>query len=152
MSAKQRVLFLCTGNSARSQMAEAFLRHFGGENFESYSAGLQPQGINPLTIQVMLEIGYDLAGQHSKSVNEFLGKVFIHRLITVCKQADKNCPTIWPGVIQKEHWSLEDPAAFVKAAMRQNWPSSVRSATRLKKKVRSWVDRTGTGSRLNLPD
>ena len=112
MNQKLRVLFLCTGNSARSQMAEAFLRRYGGDHFEAYSAGLEPKGINPLTIQVMEEIGYDLAGQRSKGVKEFLGSVFIHQLITVCDTAEKNCPTAWPGIINKIHWSFEDPAAF----------------------------------------
>lgn len=112
MNQKQRVLFLCTGNSARSQMAEAFLRRYGGDQFEAYSAGLEPKGINPLTISVMEEKGFDLSGQRSKSVREFIGTVFIHQLITVCDQAEKNCPTTWPGVIKKMHWSFEDPAAF----------------------------------------
>jgi arsenate reductase len=109
---QNRVLFLCTGNSARSQMAEAFLRRYGGEKYECYSAGLQPKGIHPLTIQVMQEIGYDLAGQTSKGVNDFLGRIFINQLITVCDHAEKNCPTVWPGIVKKEHWSFEDPAAF----------------------------------------
>ena len=112
MNPKQRVLFLCTGNSARSQMAEAFLRRYGSDQFDAYSAGLEPKGINPLTIQVMEEIGYDLSGQRSKGVREFLGSVFIHQLITVCDNAEKNCPSTWPGVVRKMHWSFEDPAAF----------------------------------------
>jgi arsenate reductase (thioredoxin) len=109
---QNRVLFLCTGNSARSQMAEAFLRRYGGEKYECYSAGLQPKGINPLTIQVMQEIGYDLTGHTSKGVNDFLGRIFINQLITVCDHAEKNCPTVWPGIVRREHWSFEDPAAF----------------------------------------
>ena len=112
MDQKMRVLFLCTGNSARSQMAEAFLRRYGSDQFEAYSAGLEPKGINPLTIQVMNEIGFDLSSQQSKGVQEFMGKVFIHFLITVCDMAEKNCPTAWPGMINKLHWSFEDPAEF----------------------------------------
>jgi arsenate reductase len=109
---KTRVLFLCTGNSARSQMAEAFLSRYGGDAFEVYSAGLEPKGMHPFTIRVMNEIGFDLAGQYSKGVDEFLGKVLFQYLITVCDQADKNCPVIWPGVSYRMHWSFEDPAAF----------------------------------------
>jgi arsenate reductase len=109
---KERVLFLCTGNSARSQMAEAFLRKYGGEYYEVFSAGLEPKGINPLIIQVMEEKGYDLSGQTSKGVDVFLGKMLIQTLITVCDHAEKNCPRTWPGVNQKLHWSFEDPAAF----------------------------------------
>jgi len=108
---KTRVLFLCTGNSARSQMAEAFLRAYGGDAFEAYSAGLEPKEINPFTIQVMNEIGFDLSGQYSKGVGQFLGKVLFQYLITVCDQADKNCPVVWPGVSRRMHWSFEDPAA-----------------------------------------
>jgi arsenate reductase (thioredoxin) len=108
---KQRVLFLCTGNSARSQMAEAFLRRYAGDEFEVYSAGLEPKGMNPYTVRVMNEIGYDLKGQYSKGVDQFLGKVLFQYLITVCDQADKNCPVIWPGVSHRMHWSFEDPAA-----------------------------------------
>ena len=109
---KQRVIFLCTGNSARSQMAEAFLRKAGGDRFEVYSAGLQPKGINPLTVQVMAEKGFDLSGQRSKGVQEYLGKVLIQTLITLCDDAEKNCPTVWPGVNTHLHWSFEDPSAF----------------------------------------
>jgi arsenate reductase len=107
------VLFLCTGNSARSQMAEAFLRKYGGATFEAYSAGLEPKDIHPYTRQVMQEIGLDLSGQWSKSVMEYMGKKFFSHLITVCDQAEKNCPTTFPGVSVRLHWSFEDPAAFV---------------------------------------
>ncbi len=108
-----RVLFLCTGNSARSQMAEAFLRKYGGEQFEAYSAGLEPKGLNPLTVRVMEEVGIDISNQRSKSVSEYLGKAHFQYLITVCDDADKNCPTVWPGVNKRLHWSFQDPAAFV---------------------------------------
>jgi len=107
-----RVLFLCTSNSARSQMAEAFLRKYSGEQFEAFSAGLEPKEINPLTIQVMQEIGIDISGQISKGIEVYLGKTFFHYLITVCDDAEKNCPTFWPGVNHRLHWSFEDPAAF----------------------------------------
>lgn len=109
---KQKVLFLCTGNSARSQMGEAFLRRYGGETFEVFSAGLEPKGINPYTFRVMAEIGMDLSAHYSKSVKEFLGNKLIQYLITVCDEAEKNCPTVWPGVNERIHWAFEDPAAF----------------------------------------
>ena len=105
------VLFLCTGNSARSQMAEAFLRRLGGEEYQAFSAGLEPKGMHPLTLQVMSEIGYDLSGQRSKGVEEFLGKQHLHFVITVCDHAAEHCPRVWPGVHQRLHWSFEDPAA-----------------------------------------
>ncbi|MCA8989088.1 MAG: arsenate reductase ArsC [Planctomycetaceae bacterium] len=105
------VLFLCTGNSARSQMAEAFLRRLGRDEFEVHSAGLEPAGINPLTIQVMDEIGYDLEGHRSKSVGEYLGKIAARYVIFVCDQAEKSCPRIWPNVMQTLCWPFDDPAA-----------------------------------------
>ena len=109
---KQRVLFLCTGNSARSQMAEAFLRKYAGDAFEAHSAGLEPKGVNPLTVKVMEEIGIDISNQQSKGIDTYLGKVLFQYLITVCDDADKNCPTVWPGVNNRMHWSFEDPARF----------------------------------------
>lgn len=108
----QRVLFLCTGNSARSQMAEAFLRKYGEDMFEPYSAGLEPTGMNPLTVKVMNEMGIDISNQRSKSIDTYLGKVLFQYLITVCDDADQNCPVGIPGVETRMHWSFEDPAKF----------------------------------------
>ena len=93
-------------------MAEAFLRKYAGDRFEAHSAGLEPKGVNPFTIQAMQEVGIDISGQTSKGVDTYLGKVLFQYLITVCDDADKNCPTVWPGVNQRMHWSFEDPAAF----------------------------------------
>ncbi|RPI92069.1 MAG: arsenate reductase ArsC [Chloroflexi bacterium] len=109
---KQRVLFLCTGNSARSQMAEAFLRKYGGTNFEPHSAGLEPRVVNPLTVKVMDEVGINIANQKSKGIETYLGKMLFQHLITVCDDADENCPTVWPGINTRMHWSFEDPAKF----------------------------------------
>lgn len=111
MSNQQRVLFLCTGNSARSQMAEAFLNKYGDGHYEAHSAGLEPKGLNPLTIQVMKEVGIDVSGQQSKGVDTYLGKALFQHLVTVCDDADRNCPTVWPGVSNRMHWSFRDPAA-----------------------------------------
>jgi arsenate reductase len=110
---KTKVLFLCTGNSARSQMAEAYLRHYGKDNYEPHSAGLRPKGINPYTVRVMEEAGISLEGQASKSVDEYLGWVNFGWLITVCNQADEDCPKTFLGVSNRVHWDdLEDPVAF----------------------------------------
>jgi len=108
---KPKVLFLCTGNSARSQMAEAYLRHYAGDRFEAHSAGIEPGGINPLTWRVMDEAGVSLEGQWSKDVKEYLGRVNFGYMITVCGHADANCPRAFLSVGQREHWDLEDPAA-----------------------------------------
>ena len=108
---KQKILFLCTGNSARSQMAEAFVRKYADDRFEAHSAGLEPKGLNPLTVKVMDEVGIDISGQTSKGVDAYLGKVHFQYLVTVCDDADKNCPTVWPGVNTRMHWSFQDPDA-----------------------------------------
>ena len=108
---KTRVLFMCTGNTARSQMAEAFLRAYAGDRYEAYSAGLEPREINPLTISVMEERGFDLSGQHAKGLKEVLGQVHFGYLITVCDRAERECPT-FPGMGIREFWPFEDPAAF----------------------------------------
>ena len=110
---KAKVLFLCTGNSARSQMAEAFLRKYGGDEFEAYSAGLEPKGINPYTERVMEEVGVGLSGQYSKHIREYMGKVHFAYVITLCDEAEASCPTTFPGISRRLHWSFEDPAAFV---------------------------------------
>ena len=107
---KIRVLFLCSTNSARSQMAEAFLRSYAGDRFEAHSAGIEPKEIHPLTKKVMDEIGIDISGQYSKSLKDYMGKIHFGYLITVCDEADKKCPTTFPGMGQRLRWSLEDPS------------------------------------------
>jgi arsenate reductase (thioredoxin) len=106
---KPRVLFLCTGNSARSQMAEGYLRHLAGDRFEVASAGTQPTVVNPLAVTAMSEVGIDISAHASKSTDSLLGQHFAF-LITVCDQASERCP-IFPGAVRRLHWSLEDPAA-----------------------------------------
>src|SRR6266849_6645239 len=105
---KQRVLFLCTHNSARSQMAEGFLRHLGGDRFEVFSAGTEATQVRPLAIQVMAELGIDISGQESKTLDRYLGEPF-EEVITVCDTAAETCP-VFPGASHRRHWSLEDPS------------------------------------------
>jgi arsenate reductase len=106
---KKRILVLCTGNSARSQMAEGLLRHEGGERFEVFSAGTKPSQVRPEAIAVMDEIGIDISHQRSKSVEEFVG-MELDYVITVCDNAKESCP-IFPGQTRRLHWPFEDPAA-----------------------------------------
>ena len=106
-----KVLFLCTGNSARSQMAEALLRSLGKAHFEVFSAGTHPKEVNPLAVAVMQESRIDISGQRSKDLSEFIGMNFDY-IITVCDRARDNCPT-FPGDNQRIHWGFEDPAAAV---------------------------------------
>ncbi len=109
MSDKKRVLILCTGNSARSQMAEGLLRQIAGDRFEVESAGVEPSHVRPQAIEAMREIGIDISGQHSKSVDEFSGQEFAY-VITVCDNANERCP-VFPGKTERIHWSFDDPAA-----------------------------------------
>jgi arsenate reductase len=104
----RRVLFLCTGNSCRSQMAEAFLRERAGDRFDVMSAGTDPVPVNAAAVLVMAERGIDISHQKSKGVKPFLGLGYPF-LVTVCDQANERCP-IFPGVINRLHWSFEDPA------------------------------------------
>ena len=104
-----RVLVVCTGNSARSILAEALLRTHGDDDFEVHSAGTEPRGINPYTARVLDEAGIDDSWARSKSVEEFLGQSFDY-VITVCDQARQVCP-VFPGVHRRLHWGYEDPAA-----------------------------------------
>ncbi len=106
---KPRILVVCTGNSARSQMAEGLLRRQLGDLYEVYSAGTKPTQVRPEAIAVMQEIGIDISGQRSKSVNEFTGQEFRY-VITVCDNARESCP-VFPGKTERLHWSFEDPAA-----------------------------------------
>lgn len=108
---KPNVLFLCTGNTARSQMAEAFLKKYAGESLEVFSSGFEPREINPLTRVVMGEKGFDLSGQYSKGVKEFLGRKDFRYLITVCEVAEERCPKSFPGVTYRIFWPSDDPAA-----------------------------------------
>jgi len=109
MNNPKRVLILCTGNSARSQMAEGLLRQDGGEAFEVESAGVKPSNVRPEAIQAMREIGIDISGHRSKSVEEFAGQAFDYA-ITVCDNAKETCP-IFPGKTTRIHQSFEDPPA-----------------------------------------
>ncbi len=103
-----RILFLCTGNSARSQMAEGWARHLKGDVIEPYSAGTETHGLNPLAVEVMREAGVDISYQRSKLVTELLSVPFDY-VITVCSSAEKNCP-IFPGKAKVIHFGFDDPA------------------------------------------
>lgn len=108
MSDRKRVLILCTGNSARSQMAEGLLRHLAPDRFDVASAGVSPTQVRPEAISAMREIGIDISGHYSKSVDEFAGQEFDY-VITVCDNANEQCP-VFPGNTKRIHWSFDDPA------------------------------------------
>nr|MBC8186452.1 arsenate reductase ArsC [candidate division KSB1 bacterium] len=108
LSRKKKVLFLCTGNSCRSQIAEGYLRNFAGDRFEVYSAGLEPGKVNPNAIRVMKEDNVDISSHTSDDINSYLDEKF-NFLITVCDHAKERCP-YFPGKTKRIHWSFEDPA------------------------------------------
>jgi arsenate reductase len=105
----RRVLFLCTHNSARSQMAEGLVRHLAADRFEVASAGTEARGVNPLAVRAMAEIGVDLRGHTSKTLDRFLGERWDY-VITVCDNANESCP-VFPGPLTRMHWSFDDPSA-----------------------------------------
>ena len=107
---RQRVLFLCTQNSARSQMAEGFLRYYGGESFEAYSAGIEPTDeIHSCAVEAMREVGIDISDQYPKRLKNYLGRMGFNYLIIVCARAEQNCPKTFPGVNARFSWIFEDP-------------------------------------------
>jgi len=106
--APQRVLFLCTHNSARSQMAEGLLRHLGGDRFEAHSAGTEATQVRPLAITAMSELGVDISTQASKTLDPYVDQRFDH-VITVCDDANETCP-YFPNATHRSHWSLPDPS------------------------------------------
>jgi arsenate reductase len=125
-------------------MAEAFLRNYAGDRFEAYSAGLEPKEINPLTKQVMAEVGIDISAQSSKSLKNYLGKVHFGFLITVCSQAEKNCPSTFPGVSQRLYWNMEDPAGF--SGTPQETLEKFRNVRdQIKATIKDWVDSRSRG-------
>ena len=130
----ERVLFLCTGNSARSQMAEGLLRHLAGDRFEVFSAGTKPSQVRPEAIAVIREVGIDISGHRSKSVDEFAGQEFNY-VITVCDNAKETCP-FSPARTKRIHWSLEDPAA-VQGSEREK----LAAFRRIRDQLREYVQR-----------
>ncbi len=127
---RQRVLVLCTGNSARSQMGEGLLRHMAGDHYEVFSAGTKPVGLNPNAVKAVSEIGIDISQHRSKSVEEFAGQQFDY-VITVCDNAKESCP-FFPGGGERLHHSFEDPAAVPQ-------DKQLDSFRRVRDQISSWL-------------
>ena len=146
-----RVLFVCTGNSARSQIAEAVLGRLGGGDFEVHSAGTEPTGVNPYTVQVLDAAGVDWTNARSKSVDEFAGQSFDY-VITVCDRARQTCP-VFPGSQNSLHWGLEDPAAIVGTDSEQR-EAFERTYVELNLRIRPFVEvamrAAGRGRRASI--
>ena len=114
---KPKVLFLCTGNSARSQMAEGWLRYLAGNRFHVFSAGTHPVGLNPGSVEAMAEVGIDISGHRSKGVDELADQSFDY-VVTVCDRAKETCPR-WSGTVRLIHWSFDDPASVSEPHVRR---------------------------------
>lgn len=136
---KPTILVLCTGNSARSQMAEAFLQKHVGEHFEVHSAGTEPKGVNPLTVRVMEEAGFDMSAHRSKHLHEFLGKVPVHTFIVVCGEADKSCPAALMGVQRRLFWPFDDPAA-AKGSEEERLAKFRQVRDQIERRVQEWAE------------
>lgn len=133
MTQPKRVLILCTGNSARSQMAEGILQHDGHGAFQVESAGVKPSHVRPEAIQAMQEIGIDIAGHRSKSVEEFIGQDFDY-VITVCDHANETCP-VFPGTTKRIHRSFEDPPAIGAKSPEE----TIAVFRRVRDEIRAWI-------------
>jgi arsenate reductase len=132
---KKRILFICTHNSARSQMAEAFLKTLFPERFEVYSAGTQPGKLNPFVVKAMVEVGMDISGNHTKSVDEFKGDKF-DLVVTVCDQAKETCP-YFPGALDYLHRNFEDPSTFTGSE-----EEIMEKVRRVRDNIKNWVIET----------
>lgn len=131
---RKKVLFICTHNSARSQMAEALLNKLYGDRFEAYSAGIEPREINPYVVKVMAEIGIDVSEQRSKSIKEFWGQKFDY-VVTVCDHAKENCP-FFPGK-KRMHKGFEDPSEF-----KGSDEKIMNNVRRVRDEIRKWIKQT----------
>jgi arsenate reductase len=134
---KKRVLILCTGNSCRSQMAEGLWRHYAGDEWEVFSAGLTPVGVHPLAIKAMAEIGVDISRQKSKSLDEFIDEPF-DLVVTVCRNVERQCP-VFPGARQKEHWPIDDPIV-VSGSVEERLREFRRARDEIGARIRDWLE------------
>jgi arsenate reductase (thioredoxin) len=132
----ERVLFLCTHNSARSQMAEGLLRHLGGGSVDVASAGTEARGVHPMAVRVMAEIGIDLRGHASKTLDRFVGKPW-DDVITVCDHANESCP-IFPGATRRLHWSIDDPSAAT-GSEEQRLAAFRRVRDEIRARIETWL-------------
>jgi arsenate reductase len=136
-AAKIRILFLCTGNSCRSQMAEGWARHLKGEEIEAHSAGVSPKGIDPRAVSAMAEAGIDISGQKSRSVAEIRGVTFDY-VITLCDHAHQSCPA-FPGKVKVIHVGFEDPPQLAKSARSED--EAMGHYRRIRDQIRMFVER-----------
>ncbi|MBD3214611.1 MAG: arsenate reductase ArsC [Candidatus Lokiarchaeota archaeon] len=136
---KKNIVVLCTGNSCRSQMAEAFFNKYGSDRYNAYSAGIEPHSIHPNTIKVLEEVGFDWSDHTSKHIRDLMKKIDIDILITVCSSAKESCPTIL-GVQEELHWPFQDPAAF-EGSEEESLAFFRKIRDQIESKVKSWLNK-----------
>lgn len=136
---KPRVLFICTHNAARSQMAEVLLRHSAGERFDVLSAGHSPTEVHPLTRQVLADIGLDSSGLHAKSLDLFFAKVSIAYAIIVCEQAEDDCPRLYPFALQTLYWPFDDPTQ-AEGSMAERLYAFRTVRDQIQRRVEQWLE------------
>ena len=147
MSERPMILVLCTGNSARSQMAEAFLRKYHGEKYDAASAGTEPKPqVHPLAVVVMKEIGIDISRQRPKDLKEFLGKAPVRHVLIVCENANQSCPRTWPGTFSRTFMPFEDPAAAI-GSDAEKLAVFRRVRDEISQAMKTWVPNLKEGSR-----
>jgi len=134
---KPNLIFLCTHNQARSQMAEAILEKLGGDHFNEFSAGFDPDQIHALTIEVMEEKSYDMRSHYSKDLSQYLGEKHFGIVITLCQKAEKLCPTL-PGVSTRLYWDIEDPTAF-EGSKEEKLEKFRKARDEIEEKIKSWL-------------
>ncbi len=142
MSFKKHVLFVCTQNSARSQMAEGWLRHLAGDAFEVASAGVEPGQTNPFAVKAMAEAGVDISAQKAEGIDAYLGVWPVSYLIVVCSKAGETCPTTWPNILDRFHWFFDDPAA-VEGTDEEKLASFRRVRDEIKDRIEVWLVEQG---------
>jgi arsenate reductase len=138
---KQKVLFLCTQNSARSQMAEGFLRHYGGDRFEAYSAGIEPTDeVHPCAVEAMREVGINISEQYPKKIGAYLGKMSFNYLAIVCARAEERCPKTFPGVNTRFSWIFEDPRSDESLPYDSTLERFRVVRDEIERKILTWID------------
>jgi len=138
MSFKKSVLFVCSHNSARSQMAEGWLRHLAGDAFNVASAGVEPGTLNPFAVKAMAEVGIDISDHEAESIHDYLGKWNVTYLIVVCSNAARSCPRIWPNILERYSWFFDDPAA-VEGSDEEKLAAFRQVRDEIRDRIESWL-------------
>jgi arsenate reductase len=142
----RKVLFVCTNNSARSQMAEALLRQMAGAEYQAYSAGMEPKGVHPMTLTVLNEIGVDGSQQNSKSIKEYMGRIYFDDAIIVCRRAEDDCPTLYADAKRIHRWIFEDPVR-VDGTDAEKLAAFRDVRDKISARIKLWLDETAEAER-----